>query len=129
MTACYRRESPAAEGGVGPWATLATLRVGCAEHPLGGAYSFVEDYAGNGRQRAAAYGPALFRAPGGGWAYASRAAFTHDVWRAACEAKAAACHRRQDGVWERTASSAVTGTPRFKLLTGSALLPCPKHAY
>ena len=128
-TAFYRSEAREAPWDVGGWAMLARMRFGCDDHPLAGAYSFVEDWTGNGRQRAAAYGPALFRAPGGEWTYAAQATFTHDIWWAECEAEAAACHRRRDGVWERTPSSAVTGAPRFKLVTGSVTLPCPTHAY
>lgn len=84
----------------------------------------MEDWTGNGQQRAASFGPALFRDPGGTWSYTTRAAFTYDSWWAECQADPG-CLSRRDGLWVYgTGASAITGLPGFMLITGSVRLPC-----
>ena len=124
LTAYYRSEAQPLGGIVDPWAKLATMRFGCSQHPLSGAYSFVEDFTANGRQRAAGFGPALFKEPGSGWVYGLPATFSDEWWWTECYAQPT-CLRRRDGLWESTPSSAATRVPRFKLVTGSVPLPCP----
>lgn len=114
---------------VDDWLYIGSFRFGCNSHPLQGSYSFVEDWTGNGHQRAAAFGPSMYSFDNGdSWEWSVRTAFTHDIWYEPCNKDTGDyedCDQRRDGYWIKTADN----IDRFKLVTGSVKLHCETHDY